>query len=118
MSDRRFDSAQLGDRGEDRALAWYLERGYRLVDRNWRCRSGEIDLIVAKDREVVFSEVKTRSSTRFGTPFEAVDQRKQRRIRSLAAIWLSSHPSAFDRPIRFDVVSVIGTRVEVRERAF
>lgn len=118
MEDRRHHPGQLGRRGEDRALAWYLDNGYRLVERNWRCRSGEIDLIIGHGQEIVFAEVKSRSSIRYGTPFEAVDDRKQRRLRRLAAIWLSTHPSPVARPIRFDVVSVIGTRVEVREGAF
>lgn len=116
--ERRFDPRRLGRHGEGRALAWYLDHGYRLVERNWRCRAGEIDLIIAGRGEVVFVEVKTRSSSRYGTPFEAVDHRKQRRLRRLAAIWLSENPSARRRSIRFDVVAVIGTRVEVRERAF
>lgn len=118
MEDRRFDPERLGRRGEDRALQWYLDRGYTLVERNWRCRSGEIDLIVRDRDEIVFAEVKTRTSTRYGTPFEAVDHRKQRRLRQLASIWLSVNRSTVDRSVRFDVVAVIGTRIEVRERAF
>ena len=62
----------LGRSGEDEAAAWYTARGYEVLARNWRCRAGELDLIVAQGRLVVFCEVKSRSSERFGTPAEAV----------------------------------------------
>lgn len=108
---------ELGAAGEAAAAAWYEAAGYEVVERNWRCREGEIDLIVARGAVVVFSEVKTRSSTRFGVPAEAVTRTKQLRIRRLAATWLrqSTHRAA---DVRFDVVSVMGRRVEVIEAAF
>ena len=91
------------------------------MERNWRSRRGEIDLVVRRGRLLVFSEVKTRSGDRFGQPFEAVTASKQVRLRRLAAEWLRTRsatlgPGPLD--IRFDVVSVIGGRVEVIEEAF
>lgn len=110
----------MGAAGEDRAAAWYLARGYEVVDRNWRSRSGEIDLVLRQGRTLVFSEVKTRSGRAFGEPFEAVTFAKQSRLRRLAAEWLRSRASTFGQPmdVRFDVVSVTAGQVEVLEEAF
>jgi putative endonuclease len=98
-------------------VRWYLRHGYEIVERNWRHELGEIDLIVARPSLVVFVEVKARADDRFGPAAGAVGPEKQRRIRLLATRWLEDHP---DRrgPIRFDVVAVTGTRVEVIEAAF
>ncbi|CAN5803199.1 YraN family protein [soil metagenome] len=110
---------RLGARGEDRAAAWYVAEGYEVLDRNWRCREGEIDLICAKDRKVVVCEVKTRSSLAYGHPAEAVTLTKQRRIRILATRWLASGSPPFaPREIRFDVAAVLPTGIEVIEGAF
>ena len=93
-----------------------------VLDRNWRCRDGELDLVVAGDRVVVFCEVKTRRSDAFGQPFEAVTFTKQRRLRGLAARWLDEHPQR-GVDLRFDVASVYARRgyaprVDVLEAAF
>ncbi len=85
--------------------------------RNWRCTDGEIDLIVGRDGLLVFVEVKARATDRYGSPALAVDHRKQRRLRRLAARWLAEH-GAPRSVIRFDVVAVTGTRLEVFESAF
>jgi putative endonuclease len=109
----------LGARGEDAAAAWYTSNGYEVVARNWRCREGELDLIVRAGRTYVFCEVKTRTSTRFGAPIEAVTRDKQMRIRRLAARWLEEGAPGPAKDIRFDVASVLGPReVEVVEGAF
>ncbi len=96
---------ELGRRGEDVAAEWYSSQGYRLLDRNWRCAEGEIDLIAARGDTVAFVEVKTRSSSRFGTGAEAVTVRKQRTIRTVARRWLADHDRWIGH-LRFDVVSV------------
>lgn len=108
---------EIGAAGEAAAAAWYGARGYDVLDRNWRCRLGELDLVLRTGRTVVFCEVKARSGVGFGTPAEAVTHEKRRRIRHLAARWLETAPF---RPaeIRFDVASVIGGEVEVFEGAF
>jgi putative endonuclease len=109
----------LGARGEDVAAAWYTRQGYVVVARNWRCREGELDLIVRAGRTYVFCEVKTRTSVRFGAPVEAVTRDKQMRIRRLAARWLQDGAPGPAKDIRFDVASVLGPRdVEVVEGAF
>ncbi len=92
-----------------------------MVARNWRCADGEIDLVVAREALVVFVEVKARASDRYGSPALAVDHRKQRRVRRLAARWLAEQAAAgvgVSCPVRFDVVAVTGVRVEVFEAAF
>jgi putative endonuclease len=112
---------RLGARGEQLVAEWYTARGYRIVARNWRCREGEIDLVVWSRRgDLVFCEVKTRSSVRFGVPAEAVTPVKQRRLRVLAARFLAAHGQAVAgrRGLRFDVASVTTGRVEVIEAAF
>ncbi len=111
----------LGRSGEDLAAQWYADHGYEILERNWRRREGEVDLIVRRARTVVFCEVKTRSSDRFGTGAEAVVAPKQRRIRRLAARWLSELTPASGRArveVRFDVVSITGEVVDVIEDAF
>ncbi len=117
-SDRR---RVLGTEGEGRAADWYESHGYEVLDRNWRRRQGEIDLIVRRGRTVVFCEVKTRSSGRFGTGAESVLESKQRRIRRLAARWLSELTPAAGRDrveVRFDVVSITADQLEIIEDAF
>ena len=107
----------LGASGEDAVAAWYEAEGYEVVARNWRCRAGELDLIVRRGRTFVFCEVKTRTSDAFGAPVEAVTRQKQVKLRHLAARWLEDSPL---RPtdIRFDVASVLAGEIEVLEGAF
>jgi putative endonuclease len=112
----------LGRAGENRAATWYLEHGFDVVDRNWRSRQGEIDIVARKGRLLVFCEVKTRTSQAFGEPFEAVTRAKQLRLRRLAAEWLRQSGSrarshnSFE--VRFDVASLLGGRLEILEGAF
>jgi putative endonuclease len=96
----------LGRRGEQLA-AEHLERsGLQVLDRNWRCAEGEVD-IVAVDRGVlVICEVKTRSDTRYGTPLEAISARKHGRLRRLAVRWVAAHGVRYEE-IRIDVVGVL-----------
>ena len=98
--------ARFGRAGEDAAAAWLRRAGYRILDRNYRCPFGEIDIVAAKDDVVAFCEVKTRGTDRFGIPAEAVTPRKQARLRRLAARWLREH-TCTRAEIRLDVVSVI-----------
>jgi putative endonuclease len=107
--------------GEDRAARWYEAAGYEVLDRNWRCREGELDLVVRVGPTLVFCEVKTRSSRTYGEPFEAVTRAKQLRLRRLAGRWLRDRGGRLGRrpaDLRFDVVSVLGSHVEVLEDAF
>ncbi len=97
----------VGNYGEGVAARLLTAQGYTVIDRNWRCSDGEID-IVARDLdrdELVFVEVKTRRSTRFGHPAEAVVGAKLARLRRLAARWLREHEQRA-RGVRIDVVAV------------
>ena len=107
----------LGTAGEDLARAWYERRGYQVLARNWRCRQGELDLVLRCGATVVFCEVKSRSSLEFGSPFDAVTFDKRRRLRSLAAAWLDATGTRAEE-LRFDVAGVLGGQVEVIEAAF
>lgn len=109
---------ELGARGEDLAAAWYVAAGYEVVARNWRCRIGELDLILRRGPTYVFCEVKTRTSAAFGAPQEAVTRTKQLRLRSLAAQWLQDAAPARAADLRFDVACVLGDEIEVLEGAF
>lgn len=123
---------RLGRRGEDAAARWYADAGYRILDRNWRCDHGELDLVVEREATIVFVEVKARSSGRYGSGFDAVGSTKQRRLRRLASSWLSDRRDrGRDRAptrrsagpnideIRFDVVDVDARgHVQVRQGCF
>jgi putative endonuclease len=102
MDERRL----LGRAGEDAAARLFRRRGFTVLDRNWRCEGGELDLVARRGRLVVFCEVKARSSSLYGEPFEAVGTRKQARLRRLAGRWLAEHRCRTNE-IRFDVVSVL-----------
>ena len=107
----------LGAAGEAMAAAWYEANGYQVLDRNWRCRDGELDLVVRKQRTIVFCEVKTRSSLAFGSPQEAVTHAKRDKIRRLAATWLETSPVR-PRQIRFDVAAILDGELELIEGCF
>jgi putative endonuclease len=94
-----------GKNGEELAVRYLEEQGYAIVARNYRLRMGEIDIIARDGEFLVFVEVKTRRSSRFGSPFEAVDFRKQQQIIRVARMYLSRHGGE-NRAVRFDVVAV------------
>lgn len=102
------DKQALGARGEELAARFLRDAGLEIVDRNWRCRYGELDLIARDAATTVFVEVKTRRGLAYGTPAEAVTFGKQQRIRRLALLWLAEQTGPW-RHIRFDVVSVLMT---------
>ncbi len=108
---------RLGQAGERAAEEWYRSRGFDLVERNWRCARGEIDLILRKKQLLVVCEVKTRASDAFGIPAEAVSVAKQRRIRGLASLFLEESDLTH-AAVRFDVACVMGTGIEIIEDAF
>ena len=95
----------LGNKGENWAIKFLKEKGYKILERNLKTPFGEVD-IIAKDRNtIVFIEVKTRSSDAFGQPFEAVNYQKQERLKKIALFYLKG--IKIDLPIRFDVMSII-----------
>ncbi|MFF1633751.1 YraN family protein [Leifsonia sp. NPDC058248] len=96
----------LGRRGEDVAARWFERHGYAVIDRNWRCRAGELDLVVRREETTVFVEVKTRTSVAYGHPFEAITTAKTARLRRLAGEWCAEQNGGFAQ-LRIDAVAVI-----------
>jgi len=96
----------LGKYGEDLAAGFLKDRGYSVIDRNWRCSIGEIDLIAKYKNTLVFVEVKTRSGSGFGHPFEAITATKVLRMRRLSAQWVAEHDSQ-NFNLRLDAISVL-----------
>lgn len=118
MSERAdLSNRARGRWGEDLAAAHYRRLGYEILDRNWRTVTGELDLVLGCGSTIVFSEVKARRTADFGPAASAVTVSKQRRIRQLAVEWLREHDLHAD-VIRFDVVAITGTTLELIDDAF
>ncbi|MEO0027355.1 MAG: hypothetical protein RL716_686 [Actinomycetota bacterium] len=96
----------LGKYGEDRAADYLHDRGYQIVERNWRCSVGEIDLVAQDANRLVFVEVKTRSGSGYGHPFEAINPQKVSRMRRLVAQWCATHEIS-GVTVRLDAIAVL-----------
>jgi len=107
----------IGNQGEDAACAYLKKQSWKVLDRNVIRRGGEIDIIAEKKGVYAFIEVKTRSSDRYGTPAEAVDARKQRRI-AMVAMQYAAEKGLLDARLRFDVIEVTPEGVRHIEGAF
>ena len=100
-----MDNRTKGSWGEERAARYLRLRAYRILERNYRCRLGEIDLIASRGRFLVFAEVKLRKSDRFAEAREFVTRAKQERILATAQIWMQEHETTLQP--RFDVMTVM-----------
>ena len=102
----------LGDYGEQLATRYLREQGLTILERNWRCAQGEVDIVALDGECLVVCEVKTRRGQGFGDPVEAVTRRKAARLRRLAACWLAEHPGQVGAvvDVRVDVVGVLRPR--------
>lgn len=109
MTEDRPARVVLGATGEALAERFLTDRGMSVIDRNWRCRQGEIDLVLRDGEEIVVCEVKTRRSTSFGQPVEAITRAKLGRLRRLAGAWLAAHEVS-GQGVRLDVVGLLGQR--------
>ena len=96
----------LGRYGEQAAADYLVAHGYELLDRNWRCSTGEVDIVARDAGMIVFIEVKTRNGKGFGHPFEAITESKRARLRQIAAAWLAARQLG-SVPIRLDALSVL-----------
>jgi len=92
MPEAKDARRRFGDRGEDLAAAFFMARGFSLVARNWRCRAGEIDLIMARGGRLHFIEIKTRRTTDYGHPEEAITPQKLQHLRRAIETYLQSAP--------------------------
>jgi putative endonuclease len=122
MTARKSSTPDLSNRargqwGEDLAARHYRHLGYEVIDRNWRSPTGELDLVLRTGTTIVFSEVKARRSADYGPASAAVTVAKQRRIRQLAVEWLRAHDVHGDS-VRFDVVAITGTHLDLITDAF
>ncbi|MDD5724442.1 MAG: YraN family protein [Syntrophales bacterium] len=117
----RSDNRGKGIQGEDMAVACLKKEGYRIVERNYRCLYGEVDIIAMDKKDVVFVEVKGRKSDTFGSPEEAIGQAKQKKISKVALHYLQERRLT-DHNARFDVVAILfmpqGNRVKLIRNAF
>lgn len=107
-----------GSRYEARAAAYLEKKGYRILERNFRCRSGEIDLIARDGRYLVFIEVKYRRTGAAGYALDAVDARKAAKVRRVAGIYLMQTSRPETTPCRFDAIGIDGDAVTHIENAF
>lgn len=105
-----MDRRTLGDWGEEKALRYLSDQGYQLLARNWRTREGEIDLVIKQDLTIVFIEVKTRNTDRFGSPEESITPGKQKRLRKTCMAYLQKNDCE-NRDWRIDVVAIEATRI-------
>ena len=98
-----------GELAEDAALKYLLAQGCSLVQRNFHCRGGEIDLIIMDKEELAFVEVRQRRSEQFGGSIESVDYHKQKKLHHAAETWLQQNPRHHCKGCRFDVIAMSGT---------
>ncbi|MBE7718979.1 YraN family protein [Lacrimispora indolis] len=109
---------EVGNEFEDAAAAYLEKNGYVILERNYRDRLGEIDIIAKNGIELVFVEVKYRRTLEKGDPAEAVHLLKQRKIRNAAKGYLYRHRLGEDIPCRFDVVAILGEEIRLIKDAF
>lgn len=112
-----INKRQLGTNKEDYACKYLEEKGYIIKERNFRYKHGEIDIIAFKDDELIFIEVKYRSSDRYGMPYEAVDYRKKQRIINASRFYMAIN-NIYDSQIRYDVISILNDEISHYENAF
>lgn len=112
------NNREIGSRYEEQAAACLVNQGYVILDKNYRCRSGEIDLIARDGSYLVFIEVKYRSHTSAGDPAEAVDRKKQKKVVNTARYYLLTHGYLEETPCRFDVAAVTDSGVRIIKDAF
>jgi len=107
MLKKLLNRKTIGRLGEDRAERFLKKQGFKILSRNFRCPIGEIDIIAMDGQTLVFIEVKTRRSDRFGTAIEAVDSKKIAKLKKLALYYIKNYYKA-EPPVRFDIIGVSG----------
>ena len=108
VNDNRTEKRKTGDSGEDAAASFLVRKGYTIVARNFRCKTGELDIVAAdKSGVIAFVEVKSRKSTDFGLPCQAVNQKKQRRLIHTAQYFLLKNPQLRHLQPRMDIIEIL-----------
>ena len=108
-----MDTLTRGKDAEDRACHYLQAQGLQLLQRNYRSKRGEIDLILQDKDSLVFVEVRYRNNPRFGSAAESVDRRKQSRLIACAQYFMQTHPDSCQQPCRFDVISITGSTAAI-----
>ena len=103
---RGLQNAGVGNRGEELAAAFLVRNGFELIERNFRCKGGEVDIVAKDGKTLVFVEVKSRKTLTYGVPQLAVTPFKQRQISKAALTWLAKNHK-HDSPARFDVIAIL-----------
>jgi len=107
-----------GNDAESRALQHLRAQGLKLVTRNWRCRGGELDLVMRDGDVLVIVEVRSRASAGYGGAAESIDRRKRGHVVHATRLYLSAHPEHAERNVRFDVVALDADRLQWLQAAF
>ncbi|MEO0123728.1 MAG: YraN family protein [candidate division WOR-3 bacterium] len=117
-----INKIQLGKKGEELARKFLNKKGFNIIDHNFRCRYGEIDLVLRKGKSFHFVEVKYRRTLEYGLPQESVNKRKQKKIQYVALLWLKKRHLPIDTEVHFDVLAINqsgdGVEYEYIEDAF
>ena len=117
-SDTKENKRSIGTEKEQFAKEYLLAGGYRVLEMNYRCRMGEVDIVAQDGEYLCFVEVKYRTGNQAGSPQHAVDVRKQQRICRVADFYLLQHKFGYDTAVRFDVVAIMGSTVTLYKNAF
>lgn len=113
-----MNKREIGAEYEQKAVRYLESAGYRILDRNYRCRIGEIDIIAVQNEYLCFVEVKYRGNRGQGYPEEAVNYRKQQKIIQTAEVYMKQKKISFDTPCRFDVVAMEGEEIRLIQNAY
>ena len=113
-----MNKRQIGSEYETRAAQYMQDQGMEILERNYRCRQGEIDIIAREEGYLLFVEVKYRKDLQKGYPAEAVTPAKQKRIRQAARYYLYEHHMPEETPVRFDVAAILGEELQYIRNAF
>ncbi|MDF2473553.1 MAG: hypothetical protein K0R21_1335 [Anaerocolumna sp.] len=113
-----YNKRTIGSEFEQKAIKYITNQGYQAIDKNFRCRSGEIDIIAREGEYLVFIEVKYRTNTVKGLPQEAVDNRKIKKISKTAQYYMLTKGLPADTPCRFDVVTILDDAITLIKNAF
>ncbi len=113
-----MNKRKIGSVYEQVACKYLVSEGYQILERNYFCKIGEIDIVARDDKYLAFVEVKYRSNLKMGSPFEAVDRHKQQKIYRTAQYYIADKKISPDTPCRFDVVSILGDEITLLRGAF
>lgn len=113
-----MNKREVGAQKEQLACTFLQGNGYEIIEQNYRCKVGEIDIVAKDGKYLVFLEVKYRKNINMGTPFDAIDYKKQKTIRTVAKFYMYENHIGENEPVRFDAVGILGNSIEIIKDAF